>query len=494
MVGAAVGVRRRTHDPTPRRPSGQGRYQIGTRSGEVDKRRSSIISVPDRVRSRSPGPERAIWTRPAQASARFAAPGGVSRQRATGWHRSSGRRRLSACVAPRVLAADLPGDSYFINFAGPGTAPARPSRVMGESFARQADRARRSPSRPRHASGEAGRRRPRTRRRRQGRALQRRPVVVDGLRWTAAAGAVAVGWARILCVSLFRRNGEVVIAGTDWCDRRALEGRPRGAYNPEQMDRRGPVSIRHSAFTLACGFGVLLLGPAPLAGCRQAATAGGPTVFIWAWERPEDLTFIDPARVGVAFLASTIRLDPTGAAILPRAQPLQLRLGTSLVAVVRIEGRSAGPTEGSQGWDEAIRCLLDAAALPHVNELQIDFDATTSQRPYYRTLISSLRARLPNPYRLSITALASWCLDDAWISQLPVDEAVPMLFQMGREGQLVRTELAAGRDFAPRVCRLSVGLSTDEPPSALPRGRRRFYFNSVPWTKPAVDRLLESAP
>ena len=31
-------------------------------------------------------------------------------------------------------------------------------------------------------------------------------------------------------------------------------------------------------------------------------------VILWAWERPEDLSFINPEKVGVAFLAKTIYL------------------------------------------------------------------------------------------------------------------------------------------------------------------------------------------
>ncbi|HET6861920.1 MAG TPA: hypothetical protein VFH91_02705, partial [Pyrinomonadaceae bacterium] len=31
-----------------------------------------------------------------------------------------------------------------------------------------------------------------------------------------------------------------------------------------------------------------------------------PQTVVWAWERPEDLKFIDPAKIGVAYLAKTI--------------------------------------------------------------------------------------------------------------------------------------------------------------------------------------------
>ena len=36
---------------------------------------------------------------------------------------------------------------------------------------------------------------------------------------------------------------------------------------------------------------------------------GFPKVLLWAWQRPEDLRFLDPQRAGVAFLAATITLS-----------------------------------------------------------------------------------------------------------------------------------------------------------------------------------------
>src|SRR5437868_2712929 len=62
-----------------------------------------------------------------------------------------------------------------------------------------------------------------------------------------------------------------------------------------------------------------------------------PRIFLWAWERPEDLTLIDPSRVGVAYLAGTIYLSDDLVHERPRMQPLLVPPGTDLIAVVRIE-------------------------------------------------------------------------------------------------------------------------------------------------------------
>src|SRR6185295_3469944 len=62
-----------------------------------------------------------------------------------------------------------------------------------------------------------------------------------------------------------------------------------------------------------------------------------PRVVLWAWERPEDLRFVDPKRVAVAFLAQTVVLKSDQVVFNPRHQPLEVAPETKLIAVTRIE-------------------------------------------------------------------------------------------------------------------------------------------------------------
>ncbi|HKX29107.1 MAG TPA: hypothetical protein VJ302_15540, partial [Blastocatellia bacterium] len=48
---------------------------------------------------------------------------------------------------------------------------------------------------------------------------------------------------------------------------------------------------------------------AAMLGAYQWGHSRPPRIVLWAWERPENLEFIDPGRIGVAFLARTIRLE-----------------------------------------------------------------------------------------------------------------------------------------------------------------------------------------
>lgn len=217
-----------------------------------------------------------------------------------------------------------------------------------------------------------------------------------------------------------------------------------------------------------------------------------PRVMLWAWERPTDLRFIDPKEIGVAFLARTIRLHAGEVEVRPRLQPLNLPEGTSAVAVARVEtdARHKPELSATQRADLA-RAIADMAKLPDVAHIQIDFDATQSERAFYRVLILDVRRQLPPTVDLSITALASWCTYDDWFSDLPIDEAVPMLFRMAADGKQIARQLDAGDDFISPACRHSYGISTDEPRSGLLVARRLYVFNPDPWTEDSVRAILE---
>jgi hypothetical protein len=218
-----------------------------------------------------------------------------------------------------------------------------------------------------------------------------------------------------------------------------------------------------------------------------------PRVILWAWERPTDLRFINPHEVGVAFLARSIRLRANEVTVRPRLQPLDLPEGTSVITVARVESDAVSKAQLSdQQRDGLAASIVEMAKLPHVSHIQIDFDATKSERPFYRDVIIDVRRRLPESVGLSITALASWCAHDDWISDLPVDEAVPMLFRMGVEEKQFSNRLESGEDFNAAPCRQSYGISTDEPRVNLNLARRLYVFNPDPWTETSVRAILES--
>jgi hypothetical protein len=212
-----------------------------------------------------------------------------------------------------------------------------------------------------------------------------------------------------------------------------------------------------------------------------------PKVILWAWERPENLEFLDPERFGVAFLAQTLVLKGDEVVMRPRRQPLIVAPKTKLIAVTRIESQKttgASVTLSPAQRSKVVSLVTHTMELKNVAAIQIDFDAVTSERSFYRALLEDLRGQLPDNVPLTMTALASFCIGDRWIKDLPVDEAVPMIFRMGTDNTAIRTLLASGKDFRVPLCQRSYGIAVDEPVEMnFDPSRRLYVFNVRPWTE-----------
>lgn len=233
------------------------------------------------------------------------------------------------------------------------------------------------------------------------------------------------------------------------------------------------------AFVVLVPISILALRPKP------KPLSHLPPVIVWAWERPEKLDFIDTDKVGVAFLAKTLRLQGDRVLSRPRLQPLQLAPNTKLIAVVRIE--SDHPNLSETQLQQTVKEIAKVAELPGISVAQIDFDATVSERDFYKSLLSELRRQLTASTSLSITALASWCAGDQWFADTPIDEAVPMLFRMGIDQRRFQSR----PEFDAPKCRNSAGVSTDEPVTP-PAVDRLYIFNPKPWSRDSLNSALEA--
>jgi hypothetical protein len=222
-----------------------------------------------------------------------------------------------------------------------------------------------------------------------------------------------------------------------------------------------------------------LLAAAVAPAVPQARTQ--PVLVVWAWERPEDLTFAG-ADVTVAVLAGTVTLSGPNVVARPRLQPARTQPLQRIAGVVHVE------VDRTQAlpWTDPQRARAAAAVLallrdPRFAEVQIDFEVRASQRTVLLDLVHDVRAGLPPERRLSMTALASWCDTETWLDSAAADEIVPMLFRMGPAGDGLRRRLAHGGDFRLARCRTSIGIATDTLPERLPAGRRVWLFNPRPW-------------
>jgi hypothetical protein len=245
-----------------------------------------------------------------------------------------------------------------------------------------------------------------------------------------------------------------------------------------------------TAFTVALLFSSCTTKPHTLS---RSALNTLPPVILWAWERPEDLEFLNTERYGVAFLAQTLILQEDEVVFRPRRQPLKVSPATKLMAVTRIEslkttGKRAALSDRQK--DELVKLVLKTLELDKVSAIQIDFDAASSERTFYSGLLKDLRARLPVNTPLSMTALASFCIGDRWLDDLPVDEAVPMIFRMGADDKAIKNSLAAGNDFREPLCRHSYGVAIDEPlEMKMDQTRRLYVFSDHAWTEKDLASL-----
>jgi len=234
-------------------------------------------------------------------------------------------------------------------------------------------------------------------------------------------------------------------------------------------------------------------------GCRSANQVNPrlanemPPKFLWAWERAEDLRFLDAKTYGVAFHAQTLYLQNDEVVFKPRRQPLEINPDVYLIAVTRIEtnkqsGKRSNLSENQ--LNNLVDLVKKSLERPNVRAVQIDFDAVVSERKFYRQFINVLKKELPENTPLTMTSLASWCVGDAWFNDFPVDEAVPMAFDMGADDEKIKSFLTNGNDWNEPLCRGSYGFSLEDAFDFNRRpNRRTYYFKSSAWTKADIERL-----
>lgn len=246
---------------------------------------------------------------------------------------------------------------------------------------------------------------------------------------------------------------------------------------------------------IVCALGLLLSSCQRVPSRDRIIENHMPRVILWAWERPEDLEFLNPEKFGIAFLAQTLTIKGGDVLFNPRHQPLKVPPGVRLIAVTRIESQkiTRQPTELS---DEVRKKLVErirkTLELNNVSGIQVDFDVAATERNFYRRLLSDLRQELPDNVPLSMTALASFCVGDRWLGDLPVDEAVPMLFRMGTDSDPIKSLLTSGGDFRDDLCRRSYGVALDEPlKTNFAKQRRIYVFNARSWTPEDLTVLEE---
>lgn len=181
-------------------------------------------------------------------------------------------------------------------------------------------------------------------------------------------------------------------------------------------------------------------------------------------------------------LEGTLRLGRS-AIFYPRRNPYVLPPHTATIAVVRIEAEPAFATHHSDRalLKQVVQQMVRVGSEPGIAALQIDFDARRSERSFYRDVLEQIRRSLPPRLPLEMTALVSWCAEDDWIADLPVNRAVPMFFRM-EPGHARLSQAGRLSAVLPEpLCQSSVGVSTGEPWPSHVGTRRVYLFSDHGW-------------
>lgn len=255
--------------------------------------------------------------------------------------------------------------------------------------------------------------------------------------------------------------------------------------------------------------GTLLLATLLSASLSYAKASGkisAPQTVLWAWQRNENLLHIDPSKFAVAYLACYSTISGANLHFEWRNQRLDVPSGTRMLPVMRIDVDHRSKPDFSEAQLERLsEALLKISKISKTNQIQIDFDALQNERAFYRSLLERTRRKLPPDVSISITSLASWCLFDNWLTDLPVTETVPMMFSLGKERKKVLQYFKTGHDFLCKGCCSSLGVSIEDREAALlmiEKAKQRkiptriYFFTRTPWTDKklgTVKRILETS-
>ncbi len=221
--------------------------------------------------------------------------------------------------------------------------------------------------------------------------------------------------------------------------------------------------------------------------------ADQPNITVWAWDRYEDLSFLEGCKASVAFYAGTIFLRDHETLFKPRLHSLKLPKVMKTTPVFRIESRYSKGQPAASTAGEVVNIIKQYQTAHRCKRIQLDFDAKESERQFFCSVLRLMRERLHPQTQIAVTALASWCLFDRWldIGNSAPDEAIAMLFSMGNSRDEVLSLLKDHQLATGGRTKVSIGISANE---GYTNRRLKelvlfahpvnvYIFNSLPWTR-----------
>ena len=209
-----------------------------------------------------------------------------------------------------------------------------------------------------------------------------------------------------------------------------------------------------------------------------AAPAQASDIF-WVWHDSDTPALLPGQELAV--LQQHFVFDKTGTHLRQRMKPLHIRPGTRVTPVVHAQIATADmPQLGQPQAQTLLKAVLQAGQKTRSGWVQFDFEVPRQQRAFYLDLVQQMRAQLPASIKLSVSALASWCFEDEFISQIAADEVVPMLFALGQPASILHSQFLLQEPRLAKACQQqAIGFARQEaPPLQLQqRYARRYWFS-----------------
>lgn len=212
-------------------------------------------------------------------------------------------------------------------------------------------------------------------------------------------------------------------------------------------------------------------------------------IYLYAWERPEDLSFLGKnSDLGVVFYSGGIVIDRAGVKITPRVSSLKIPSGVESFPLIRVDNLS-GSVAALESAGNGISSFISDLCRDY-KKCQIDFEARPSEYEFYKGLLATVAKNIPKT-RIAITGLASWCVGTAWFDQSPIDGVTPMLYRMGPTSRSFKGGATSKSLISNSLCYDSVALSVDELDLDLKKLKNKdiYFFNPKPWTESDYNKI-----
>lgn len=225
----------------------------------------------------------------------------------------------------------------------------------------------------------------------------------------------------------------------------------------------------------------------------QSLVRHNPKIYIWAWERTEDLRFLKNSNITIVYYAGDVVIKNGEIDITPRRNMLFLPPNNPTIPLVRIDNFDKADVLDDQRLNDIKKFIVQICSIKGISGCQIDFDALTSERSFYTKLISAVKKEIPPNIPLSITALVSWCDKYSWLDKTEIDFAVPMFYRLGPDSTKIRNNRVGQTFMKAKKCQSAVGVATDEqmPTRDYLQKKDIYFFNPQSWIKEKFAEQLQ---